>query len=134
MARAIGCSFLAGATYPGCSKKAHASCSCFCHDTVGVRVPDNPTARALLRSAGPMAVTSANISGAPSPSTAEQVFAQLNGRIELILDGGKTQGGVASTVVDCTKVEPAILRVGPISLTEIKSALAWRDYDNNRKL
>jgi L-threonylcarbamoyladenylate synthase len=92
-------------------------------DTVGVRVPDNPTARTLLRAAGPMAATSANISGGTSPSTAEEVFAQLNGRIELILDGGKTQGGVASTVVDCTKAKPTILRPGPITLAAIRSAL-----------
>ena len=92
-------------------------------DTVGVRIPDNTIARTLLRSAGPMAVTSANISGGKNPTTAEEVFAQLNGRIELILDGGKTAGGVASTVVDCTQMEPIILRAGPISLQEINSAL-----------
>ncbi len=91
--------------------------------TVGVRVPDHDVARALLRAAGPMAVTSANISGQPSPSTAEEVFAQLNGRIELIIDGGKTPGGVPSTVVDCTSDEIKILREGPISLAEIRSRL-----------
>jgi L-threonylcarbamoyladenylate synthase len=93
-------------------------------DTVGVRVPDNRIARALLRSAGPMAVTSANISSGSSPRTAEEVYAQLNGRIELILNGGRTPGGIASTVVDCTKTEPVILRAGPISLEDIKAALA----------
>jgi L-threonylcarbamoyladenylate synthase len=92
-------------------------------DTVGVRIPDNPTTHALLRLAGPMAVTSANISGGLSPSTAQEVYDQLGGRIELILDGGKTSGGIPSTVVDCTKSEPIILRDGPISLNEIKSAL-----------
>src|SRR5574341_784218 len=70
--------------------------------TVGVRVPDHEVARSLLLVAGPMAVTSANISGQPSPSTAEEVFAQLGGRISLILDGGTTPGGVPYTVVDCT--------------------------------
>jgi len=93
------------------------------NDTVGVRIPDNTIARTLLRSAGPMAVTSANISGGKNPTTAEEVFAQLNGRIELILDGGRTAGGVVSTVVDCTQMEPAILRAGPISLEEINSVL-----------
>jgi len=93
------------------------------NDTVGVRIPDNTIARTLLRSAGPMAVTSANISGGKNPTTAEEVFVQLNGRIELILDGGRTAGGVASTVVDCTQMEPAILRAGPISLEEINSVL-----------
>jgi len=92
--------------------------------TVGVRVPDHEVTRALLRAAGPMAVTSANISGQPSPSTAEEVFAQLNGRIALIIDGGKTPGGVPSTVVDCTANEIKILREGPISLEEIKLKLS----------
>ncbi len=69
--------------------------------TVGVRVPDHPFARALLRAAGPMAVTSANLSGHPSPRTAEEVREQLEGRIALILDGGTTPGGVPSTVVNC---------------------------------
>ncbi len=92
--------------------------------TVGVRVPDHDVARALLRAAGPMAVTSANISGQPSPSTAEEVLAQLNGRIPLIIDGGKTPGGVPSTVVDCTTNEMKMLREGPISLEEIKTKLS----------
>ena len=88
-------------------------------NTVGVRVPDHRVAREVLRAAGPMAVTSANISGQPSPSTAEEVFMQLNGRIALILDGGKTPGGVPSTVVDCTGTQPIVIREGPISFREI---------------
>lgn len=91
--------------------------------TVGVRVPDHEIARAILRAAGPMAVTSANISGQPSPSTAVEVFAQLNGRIPLIIDGDKTPGGVPSTVVDCSSSEIKILREGPISENEIISFL-----------
>lgn len=94
--------------------------------TVGVRVPDHEVARSLLRAAGPMAVTSANISGQASPSTAEEVFSQLGGRIELIIDGGKTPGGIPSTLVDCTTDEIKILREGPISLEEIKSKLSSR--------
>jgi L-threonylcarbamoyladenylate synthase len=92
--------------------------------TVGVRVPDHEIARTLLRVAGPMAVTSANISGQPSPSTAEEVFAQLDGRIALIIDGGSTPGGVASTVIDCTGSGLKILREGPISLEEIRLKLS----------
>ncbi len=88
-------------------------------DSVGVRVPDHEVARALLRLAGPMAVTSANISGGPTPTTAQEVLRQLDGRIPLILDGGATPGGMASTVVDCTGREPQILREGPISHKEI---------------
>ena len=93
-------------------------------ETVGVRVPDHEVARALLRAAGPMAVTSANISGQPSPSTAEEVLAQLGGRIDLILDGGKTPGGVPSTLVDCNGKDLKILREGPISLAEIRQKLS----------
>ena len=93
-------------------------------ETVGVRVPDHQVARTLLHSTGPLAVTSANISGQPSPSTAQEVFEQLNGRIELIIDGGKTPGGVPSTLVDCTASEIRVLRQGPISLEQILSAIS----------
>lgn len=96
-------------------------------ETVGVRVPDHPVARALLRAAGPMAVTSANISGAQSPVTAEEVYEQLGGRIALIIDGGRTLGGVPSTLVDCTAPELKLLREGPILLEELHTAL--RDPD-----
>lgn len=91
--------------------------------TVAVRIPDHPNARDLLIAAGPMAVTSANISGQPSPVTAMEVFNQLNGRIPLILDGGTTPGGVPSTLVDCTGGQPIILREGPISLNDLLAAL-----------
>jgi L-threonylcarbamoyladenylate synthase len=91
--------------------------------TVAVRMPDHYDARALLRAAGPMAVTSANISSQPSPSTAQEVYEQLNGRIPLILDGGTTKGGVPSTLVDCTGEEPVILREGPILLAELLAVL-----------
>jgi L-threonylcarbamoyladenylate synthase len=88
--------------------------------TVGVRMPDHPAALALLRLAGPLAVTSANLSGGESPSTAEEVTAQLGGRIPLVLDGGRTPGGRPSTVVDCTGQEPKILRQGPITLEDLR--------------
>ena len=91
--------------------------------TVAVRIPDHSDARALLRTAGPMAVTSANISGGASPSTAQEVYDQLNGHIPLILDGGKTPGGLPSTLVDCTGDKPVILREGPISLAELMAVL-----------
>ena len=91
--------------------------------TVGVRVPDHEVARALLRAVGPMAVTSANISGAQSPVSAEEVYEQLAGRIPLILDGGRTPGGIPSTLVDCTTPELRILREGPIQLEDLLSAL-----------
>jgi len=91
--------------------------------TVGVRMPDHPVARGLLRATGPMAVTSANISGKDNPETAQEVMSQLNGRVHLVLDGGKTLGGIPSTVVDCTGGEPVILREGPVTLEDIQNTL-----------
>jgi len=91
--------------------------------TVGVRIPDLASTQGLLRLTGPLAVTSANLSGQPSPSTASDVKTQLGGRIPLILDGDVTPGGMPSTVLDCTKNPPVILREGPISLDEILKTL-----------
>jgi len=91
--------------------------------TVGVRVPDHEVARALLRVAGPLAVTSANISGQSSPMTAEEVLAQLGGRIGLIIDGGKTPGGIPSTVIDCLGDEIRVLREGPLTKEELLAAI-----------
>lgn len=92
--------------------------------TVGVRMPDHPAALNLLNQAGPLAVTSANLSGAPSSSTAQEVFAQLQGHVPLILDGGRTPGGMPSTVVDCTADKLVLLRQGPISLEQLQAALS----------
>jgi L-threonylcarbamoyladenylate synthase len=91
--------------------------------TVGVRIPDHNFARSLLRLAGPLAVTSANLSGQPSPSTAQEVLAQLGGRIAIVVDGGTTPGGLPSTVVDCSRRKPKILRNGPISEQDIFTVL-----------
>ena len=91
--------------------------------TIGVRVPDHPSALELLALSGPLGVTSANLTGMENTATAEEVLDQLSGRIHLVLDGGATPGGVPSTVVDLTEEEPRILREGPISLEEIKKAL-----------
>jgi L-threonylcarbamoyladenylate synthase len=102
--------------------------------TIGLRVPDHEIARSLLRAAGPLAVTSANLSGHPSPTTAEEVFAQLGGRIELIIDGGKTPGGMPSTLVDCTGDEIRILREGPITEKELLSVLETHGQSKNTNL
>jgi L-threonylcarbamoyladenylate synthase len=91
--------------------------------TIGVRMPDHPIALALLNSTGPLAVTSANRSGKPSTISAEEVLSQLKGLISLLLDGGRTSGGVPSTVVDCTQPELRILRIGPISEDNIQKAI-----------
>lgn len=93
------------------------------NQTIGVRVPDHPIALKLLRQTGPLAVTSANLSGEKNTRTANEVLVQLNERTHLILDGGKTPGGMPSTVVDMTTEEFKILRSGPISKADIKSAL-----------
>lgn len=92
-------------------------------DTLGVRVPDHPFARELLRRAGPMAVTSANRSGAPSGRTADDVQKQIGEEIELIVDGGRSPGGEPSTVVDVRDGEVQILRPGPLSEEELVQSL-----------
>lgn len=91
--------------------------------SVGVRVPDHEVARALLRLSGPLAVTSANRSSQPSPTTAQEVLHQLGGRIALILDGGRTPGGIPSTLVDCTGTEIQVLREGPITTDQLLNAI-----------
>jgi L-threonylcarbamoyladenylate synthase len=91
--------------------------------TIGVRMPDHPVVLALLRHVGPLAVTSANLSGQAIANTAQEVLAQLKGRIHLILDGGHTPGGVPSTVVDCTGTDLVLLRPGPISYDDLCAAL-----------
>ena len=93
------------------------------NDTIGVRMPDHALALALLRATGPLAVTSANRSGMPNTNTADEVMAQLGGRIHLILDGGRVPGGVPSTVVDCSDSEPVILRAGPITMEMMQQVL-----------
>jgi L-threonylcarbamoyladenylate synthase len=87
-------------------------------------MPDHSIALALLRATGPLAVTSANRSGMSNTNTADEVMAQLGGRIHLILDGGHVPGGVPSTVVDCTGTELVILREGPIPLNMMLKALS----------
>jgi len=92
--------------------------------TVGVRVPNHAVALNLLLRTGPLAVTSANRSGEPSTLSAAEVLAQLNGRVDVLLDGGLVPGGVPSTVVDCQSDPPTILREGPISASDIERALS----------
>jgi L-threonylcarbamoyladenylate synthase len=84
--------------------------------TVAVRLPDHATPRTLAAALGaPLAATSANLSGQPSPRTAAEVATDLGGRIAMILDGGACPGGVESTVIDLTKDPPQITRVGAIA-------------------
>ena len=93
--------------------------------TLAFRVPDHALARRLIAaSGGGLPVTSANRSGERDAQTAEEVMAQLDGRIALVLDGGRTPGGVSSTIVDCTGEKVKIVREGAISEDEISQVLA----------
>jgi len=93
-------------------------------DTIAVRVPNHATTRALIDAVGaPLATTSANLSGAPDPSSVQEALAQLTGRIPFILDAGPTRGNVPSTVVDVTTDPPTVRRVGVIGVEEIERAL-----------
>lgn len=90
-------------------------------NTVAVRCPDHPVPRALMRALGaPLAATSANLSGQPDPTTAQQVAAQLVGRLPLILDGGPAPIGTASSVVDVSVSPPRLLRAGAISAAQLR--------------
>lgn len=91
--------------------------------TIGVRIPDHPFAQALIRICGPLAVTSANITGQPSATNAGEVLRQLEGLLTLVIDGGETRVGVASTVVDCTGLAFKILRQGAIEEKMLQSSL-----------
>ncbi len=84
-------------------------------DTVGVRMPDNVWARALISASRPLAAPSANISKHISPTTALHVYEDLNGRVPIILDGGACRVGIESTVLDLTAEIPTILRPGAIT-------------------
>ena len=92
--------------------------------TVAIRMPDHAVAKALLKAAGvPIVAPSANLSGRPSPTTADHVCEDLCTRIPAILDGGRCRIGIESTVLDITRGTPVILRPGGISREEIEDAL-----------
>lgn len=93
-------------------------------DTVGLRMPAHPVALALIEAAGvPVAAPSANVSGRPSPTTAEHVLRDLDGRIEVVLDGGSTGIGVESTVVDMTGPVPVVLRPGGVTPADLEEVI-----------
>ncbi|MFZ5597565.1 MAG: L-threonylcarbamoyladenylate synthase [Bacillota bacterium] len=96
------------------------------------RMPDHPVALALIRVAGvPVAAPSANLSGRPSPTTAEHVRRDLSGRIDMILDGGPAGLGLESTVVDMTGDLPVILRPGGITPEQIMDAVGPVELDRS---
>jgi L-threonylcarbamoyladenylate synthase len=96
--------------------------------TFGVRMPSSPLARLLIHATDrPLAAPSANASTKPSPTTAQHVYHDLQGRIDLILDGGASGVGVESTVVDGLCDPPAILRPGGIGIDEIRKCAGWEN-------
>jgi L-threonylcarbamoyladenylate synthase len=93
-------------------------------DEVTLRMPNNTVALALISESGvPISAPSANISGGVSPTTAQHVYHDLAGRIDIILDGGPTEVGVESTVLDLTSPVPVILRPGGVTYEDLKAIL-----------
>ncbi|MFP7492604.1 L-threonylcarbamoyladenylate synthase [Terribacillus saccharophilus] len=93
-------------------------------DSIGIRIPSHPVGLRLLEEVGlPIAAPSANISGRPSPTKAEHVTHDLEGRIAGIMDGGPTGIGLESTVIDCTEAVPVILRPGGITAEAIEAVI-----------
>jgi tRNA threonylcarbamoyl adenosine modification protein (Sua5/YciO/YrdC/YwlC family) len=90
-------------------------------DTVAVRMPMHPVALDLLRETGPLAVSSANISGSPAANTADEAAAQLGDTVSVVLDGGPATSGAPSTIVDLTGLVPRLLRAGVISIEQLRS-------------
>lgn len=99
-------------------------------DTVAIRMPDDPVANRLIALAGvPVAAPSANTSGRPSPTTADHVWQDMNGRIEMIIDGGPVGIGVESTIVDVSSAVPAVLRPGAITMEMLQEVLGEVSVD-----
>lgn len=93
-------------------------------DTVAIRMPSHPTAYELIRSSGVyIAAPSANTSGRPSPTTAQHVYTDLNGRIDMIIDSGKVDIGLESSIVDLTGEVPTILRPGYITKAMMEAVI-----------
>jgi len=94
-------------------------------NTVAIRMPSNKTARALIDAAGGyVAAPSANLSGRPSPTVAKYVIEDMNGRIDMIIDGGASDVGLESTIVDFSEGKPMILRPGYITQKMLEEALS----------
>lgn len=102
-------------------------------ETIGVRMPRFKLAHEFIEFCGvPIVAPSANISGRPSPTTWQAVFEDLNGRIDCILQGEPTEIGLESTVVDCTREMPIVLRKGSISLDQLQKIVPeTSDYESD---
>jgi L-threonylcarbamoyladenylate synthase len=94
--------------------------------TVAVRMPEDPVTLDLLKETGPMAVSSANLTGKPAATTAEQAREQLGDAVAIYLDGGPSAGGRASTIVDLTGDVPRMLRQGAISIGRLREIAGVR--------
>jgi len=90
--------------------------------TVGIRCPHHDGLRNLLARSGPLAVTSANLAGRPTPSTAAEIAEVFGAQVDAVVDGG-TLAGLASTVVDCCGSVPEVLREGPVSREHLRAAV-----------
>lgn len=103
-------------------------------ETVAIRIPSHPVARALLTAAGiPIAAPSANLFSRPSPTRAAHVLEDLDGRIDMIIDGGPTQVGIESTVLDLTRGVPTVLRPGAITVDMLRTLLPTVDLSSVRQ-
>ncbi len=100
-------------------------------ETVGIRMPVHPVALALIRESGvPIAAPSANASGRPSPTKFSHVYEDLNGKVDVIIDGGDCSVGVESTVLDLVSKEPTVLRPGAVTKEDVMAVLgACEAYD-----
>ncbi len=99
-------------------------------DTVAVRMPSDPIARKLISMAKvPVAAPSANLSGRPSPTTAEHVWQDMAGRIDIIVDGGPVGIGLESTIVDVTGEIPTVLRPGAVTMEMLEETLGRVEID-----
>ena len=99
-------------------------------DTVAVRMPSDPVANRLIKLAGvPVAAPSANTSGRPSPTTAQHVWQDMEGKIEMILDGGPVGIGVESTIVDVSGDVPTLLRPGAITMEMLRETVGRVEID-----
>ncbi len=97
---------------------------------VGVRMPDNPIALALIDEAGaPLAAPSANISGHPSPTTGQHVIDDLNGRVDMILVGPDCDSGIESTIVDLSQDQIFVIRPGVITRDQLQEVIPRRIYE-----
>lgn len=98
--------------------------------SVAIRMPENKIALKLIEKSGVyVAAPSANLSGRPSPTSASHVKRDLDGRIDMIIDGGEVNVGIESTIVDLTEAVPTILRPGYITLSDIEECLGSAQFD-----